>query len=119
MNAPAPAETLGQKRCRFTLMVASLLQYMKSQGYDAALNEVMRTQAQASANAASGAGISNSLHLVGLAADINLYKNGTYLSLSSDHLPFGIWWEAQGGSWGGRFSKPDGNHYSLMHNGVR
>jgi len=112
-------ETLGQKRCRFSLMIANLLLYMKSQGYDGALDQVKRTQVEANVNAASGAGISNSLHLLGLAADINLYKNGTYLPLSSDHLQFGVWWEAQGGSWGGRFSKPDGNHYSLMHNGVR
>lgn len=118
MSAPI-TESLSHKRCRFSLMIAELLVYMKSQGYDGALDQVKRTQAEANANVAAGTGISNSLHTIGLAADINLYKNGTYLSLSSDHMQFGVWWEAKGGSWGGRFSKPDGNHYSLMHNGVR
>ncbi|HBJ0947911.1 TPA: M15 family metallopeptidase, partial [Escherichia coli] len=32
----------------------------------------------------------------------------------------GEYWESLGGSWGGRFkSRPDGNHFSLEHNGVR
>lgn len=32
----------------------------------------------------------------------------------------GQYWESLGGSWGGRFkSRPDGNHFSLEHDGVR
>ena len=59
----------------------------------------------------------NSLHKLKLAQDINLFKDGTYLTKTSDHLYFGEYWEGLGGSWGGRFS--DGNHYSLAHNGMR
>ena len=56
--------------------------------------------------------IKNSFHFKGLAKDINLFKDGRYIRESSDHLPFGIFWESLGGTWGGRFRKKDGNHYS-------
>src|SRR6056297_1693297 len=63
----------------------------------------------------------NSLHFKGLAKDINLFKDGKYLTQSVDHKPLGEFWESLGGSWGGRFgeSEPgagdgwDGNHYSM------
>ncbi|HAO1973206.1 TPA: M15 family peptidase, partial [Escherichia coli] len=31
----------------------------------------------------------------------------------------GEYWESIGGTWGGRFSRADGNHFSLEHNGVK
>lgn len=57
----------------------------------------------------------NSLHYIGLAIDLNLFKNGEYLKDTNDHKELGEFWESLGGSWGGRFN--DGNHYSLEHNG--
>jgi len=56
--------------------------------------------------------IKNSYHYIGLAKDINLFKDGKYLRKSEDHLPLGIIWELLGGTWGGRWRKRDGNHYS-------
>ena len=56
--------------------------------------------------------IKNSFHLKGLAKDLNLFKNKKYLRKTSDHLPLGLVWESLGGTWGGRFRKKDGNHYS-------
>jgi hypothetical protein len=58
-------------------------------------------------------------HHIGLAADLLLYKNGEYLQQSDEYKPLGEIWEAMGPplgvelTWGGRFSKPDGNHFSL------
>ncbi|MGO3686517.1 MAG: M15 family metallopeptidase, partial [Proteus vulgaris] len=43
-----------------------------------------------------------------------------YLTATSDYKELGEYWESLGGSWGGRFkTRPDGNHFSLEHNGVR
>lgn len=53
----------------------------------------------------------NSFHYKRLAIDLNLFKNGAYLTKTSDHEPLGVFWESIGGTWGGRWN--DGNHYSL------
>jgi hypothetical protein len=51
-----------------------------------------------------------------LAIDINLFKDGVYLESTEHHRQLGEWWEAQGGTWGGRFKQPDGNHYQYKAN---
>lgn len=63
-----------------------------------------------------------SLHYIGLAVDLNLFSgDGEYIKNSDDprYLQFGEFWEVMGGSWGGRFSDGDANHFSLEHNGRR
>ena len=32
---------------------------------------------------------------------------------TKSHFKFGLFWEELGGTWGGRFKNPDGNHYEL------
>jgi hypothetical protein len=110
---------LSEKRSLFTKMVAELILEALRQGFQPALGEAFRPPETAKQYALEGRGISNSLHTVGLAVDLILYRNGTYLTKSEDYLPLGVWWESQGGAWGGRFSKPDGNHFSLAHEGRR
>lgn len=112
-------ETLRQKQSRFARSVPLLLQYIVARGYEATLGEAWRTEAQAQANAASGAGISNSLHRERLAIDINLFKDGVYLASGEEHAPFGTFWKSLGPdyAWGGDFAKPDPNHYSIAHGG--
>lgn len=120
-------ETLSQKRCRFTDQLMDLLTYAKSQGYDAAIDQVKRTQVEANANAEHGVGIVHSLHLLGLAGDLLLYKQGVYLDKSEAYEFLGVYWEglSPDARWGGRFKdehgrpKPDGDHFSLEHNGVK
>ena len=48
-------------------------------------------------------------HPLGLAIDLNLFKNGKYLKKTSDHKFLGIYWKMLGGIWGGDWD--DGNHY--------
>lgn len=84
-----------------------------------AIDEAKRSQAQAQANAKSGAGIANSLHLIPLAADFVLYIDGVYKTETSDYKALGMYWESLSplARWGGHFK--DGNHFSLEHNGVK
>ncbi|WP_272666612.1 M15 family metallopeptidase [Providencia sp. PROV069] len=105
------------KQNRFTGMVAKLIIFAQANGYQLTFGEAYRTEEQAKLNEKSGKGISKSLHTERLAVDFNLFKDGKWLTASSDHKLLGEYWESLGGSWGGRFN--DGNHYSLEHNGVR
>ena len=111
--------TLGAKQRKFTLMLAELIQFAYANGYELTFGEAYRDPRIAELNAQAGTGISNSLHSKRLAVDLNLFIIGVYQETSDSHKPLGDYWESIGGSWGGRFSKPDGNHYSLEHEGVR
>ena len=53
-----------------------------------------------------------SFHSKRLAIDLNLFIDGVYQRRTAAHRPIGEFWESLGGTWGGRFSNPDGNHYS-------
>ncbi len=107
-----PAVRLGEKQELFTASLAILLQYMISQGYQPRLAFVLRCED-------CPVGRAQSLHKSKLAADIDLFKDGQYLTETEDHRQFGEFWEAMGvhHSWGGHFD--DGNHYSLTHDGRR
>ena len=111
--------TLGQKQRKFTLMVARLIQWTYANGYELTFGEAYRTPEQAALNAKKGSGIANSLHTMRLAIDLNLFVDGIYQSRSEAYEPLGKHWESMGGAWGGRFSRPDGNHFSLEWNGIR
>lgn len=109
-----------EKRWLFTSLVAKLIDKINSTpGYACAGNEWFRPVAQAAVNAAKGSGIKNSLHTLGLAIDINLYKDGVWQTTTEAHRQFGEWWKQQHElcRWGGDFK--DGNHYSMEHNGVK
>lgn len=112
--------TLLQKQQIFAKLLAQLITWAYDQGYKITIGEVQRTRLQAVANAVIGKGIKKSLHLVKLAADLNLFKDGIYLTKTEDHEPLGEYWESLSAEeykcrWGGRFG--DGNHYSIEHEG--
>ncbi|MGL4925620.1 MAG: M15 family metallopeptidase [Plesiomonas shigelloides] len=111
---------LSEKQQKFTSMVGKLIAFADAKGLGLTFGEAYRTEAQAKANASTGKGIANSLHCQRLAVDFNLFKNGEYMTKTEDYRELGEYWESIGGSWGGRFtSRPDGNHFSLEHHGVR
>ncbi|RQM39124.1 M15 family metallopeptidase [Erwinia psidii] len=111
--------TLSEKQAVFSVMVAKLIFRADECGYRLTFGEAYRTAEQAALNAKNGRGIARSLHTQRLAVDFNLFINGEYRTDSAAYLPLGEYWESIGGSWGGRFKQPDGNHFSLEHNGVR
>ena len=101
-------ETLSQKQRRFTRMVGMLIDWAYMLGYELTFGDAYR-------DPRCPYGSEVSLHKERLAVDLNLFKDGKYLSETEDHRKLGEYWESIGGSWGGRFS--DGNHYSLAHGG--
>lgn len=112
--------SLGQKQRQFTRMIAQLIEYAYSQGYELTFGDAYRDPRLHGAFGKSGGyGSSTSVHKQRLAVDFNLFKDGEYLSKTSDHKFLGTYWEGLGGEWGGRFSFGDGNHYSLEHNGYK
>lgn len=109
--------TLRQKQSLFAVLIARLIQYATALGYEVTFGEAYRSPAEADRLAKLGKGIRNSLHCQRLAIDLNLFREGRYLSSTDAHRPLGEWWERQHPlcRWGGRFN--DGNHYSLEHGG--
>jgi len=113
--------TLGKKQEIFSRAIALLIQYAVFKGYEIRIGEVERSKQEATRK-----GFPNSNHTRKLAADLNLFRDGKYLSKTSDHLELGEFWESLTGeyngteltfAWGGRFR--DGNHYSIQHGKVR
>lgn len=113
--------TLGEQQRLFPPLVAKLIQFAYEQGYELTFSEAYRTPQQAAFNAKVGSGISNSLHIKRLAIDLNLFKDGDYLTDSEAYRELGDYWKTlhPDAAWGGDFSKPDGNHFSLAWQGVR
>lgn len=97
---------------RFAKMFFLLLKFATAHGYEWKIGRAFVTEAEAAST-----GFTKSLHRKLLAIDLELYKDGKYLTKTEEHNELGEYWESIGGSWGGRFE--DGNHYSLEHNGIR
>lgn len=91
---------------QFAAMVMRLLSKAHGLGYMVTLGHAYRCE-----NCYTGA--AKSFHKQRLAIDLNLFQDGVYLPDTEAHQALGEWWESIGGTWGGRFNPPDGNHYSL------
>jgi len=93
--------SLRQEQSKFARKLSLLIAFAYEKGYELTLGDAYATTGH----------IQNSFHYKRLAIDLNLFRNGTYLTETDDHRELGEFWESLGGSWGGRFD--DGNHYSL------
>ena len=112
--------TLGEKQRLFTRLVGLLISYAYKQGYELTFGDAYRSPEQATANAAAGTGIVHSLHTKRLAVDLNLFVKGQYVTDSGAYKPLGDYWKQLDplNRWGGDFTKPDGNHFSMTDEGV-
>ena len=111
-----------QLQQQFAQDVARLILKAAELGYGVTLGDAYRSPEQAAANAASGSGIARSLHCERLAIDLNLFKDGRYITDGEGHRELGAWWKTLGPMhrWGGDFSTlKDNNHYSLSPDGKR
>ena len=93
--------TLREQQSKFALMVAKLILWAFDNGYEIALGDAY----------AKVGHISGSFHYQRLAIDLNLFKDGHYLTGTTEYKPLGIYWKSLGGSWGGDWY--DGGHFSL------
>lgn len=101
--------------------VGQLIDWATKAGYELTWGETYRTPEQALINAANGSGIVHSLHLIRLAVDLNLFKDGQLLQAVEDYQPLGEHWESLDPlcCWGGRFHRVDVFHFSLTWQGVK
>jgi hypothetical protein len=100
--------TLREARCKFTGMLALLITYAKSLGYEIAIGKDGLKH------------MPGSLHFEGLAEDFDLYKDGIWIIDATGHKDLGEYWIGLGGSWGGYFkgeNEGDYNHYSFAWDG--
>lgn len=114
--------TLQGKQFLFAASLPELISHARAQGFQVTLGEAWRSDETAALYEKEGKGVSNSLHRLRLAIDINLFKNGVYLTDTSDYAEIGKYWESLSAPdaeycWGGNFN--DGNHFSIEHDGVR
>lgn len=101
---------------------AKLVVWGEAKGYQFAWGETLRTAAQAMINAANGSGITHSLHLVKLAVDLSLFKDGVLLESVEDYRPLGEYWKTLDPlcRWGGDFvTRPDADHFSITFQGIQ
>lgn len=105
--------SLGSDQREFTRMLQLLLEFLHDNGYEATLGDAYRDKrVHGDYGVRVGYGHSRSFHKKRLAIDLNLFKDGKYLTDTEDHRPLGMFWKSIGGTWGGDFKKKDGNHYS-------
>lgn len=119
---------LGDKQRLFAYLIAKLIVWCYKNDYEVSFGEATRDPRIAVLNSKAGKGISNSLHLKRLAIDLNLFVDKSlesdedfYAVDSEAHRPIGEYWKTLHPlcRWGGDFAKPDGNHYSMEHGGVK
>ncbi len=114
--------TLHEQQVLFAQLLPDLIGQAFVLGFDVVMGETYRTPEQAARNAATGAGIAHSLHVSRLAVDLLLFdKAGKWLKDSEAYRPLGEWWERQHplACWGGKFTRPDGGHFSLTRDGIK
>lgn len=95
--------TLRERQTEFARAVPRLIDAAFVLGYEVTLGDCFR-------DARCTYGSKYSAHKKRLAIDINLFKDGKYLTRTKDHKALGKFWESLGGIWGGR-RWGDGNHY--------
>ncbi len=93
---------LRERQTEFARLVPQLINKAFDLGYKVTLGDAYR-------DPRCPYGSKSSRHRMRLAIDLNLFKDGVYLTETDDHESLGMWWESKGGLWGGRFN--DGNHY--------
>src|ERR1700739_2108788 len=114
--------TLAEQQRRFLPLVAKLVDHAYAQGYELTAGELYRSPEQAALNAQHGSGIANSLHTLRLAIDLQLFKDGIYLTDGVAYKALGEFWKTLDPlcCWGGDFTtRADGNHFSMTWGGIR
>ena len=105
------AKTLRERQSEFASKVPLLINKALELGYEVTLGDAYRDpRVHGQFGERKAYGESKSFHKLRLAIDLNLYKQGKYLTKTNDHHELGMFWKSLGGTWGGKWQ--DGNHYS-------
>jgi len=111
---------LGDLQKAFAKEIPRLIDKAYELGYEVTLGDAYRDpRSHGKLGERIAYGAKFSCHKMRLAIDLNLFKDGKYLTATDDHKLLGEWWEAQApeNCWGGRFN--DGNHYSKTFEGSK
>jgi hypothetical protein len=100
--------SLGEDQEEFAVAIGKLIVWAYSQGYRIRLGDTYPGKFKHSVFGQ---------HPKGLAIDLNLFRDGRYLTLTEDHAPLGHFYESLSphATWGGHWN--DGNHYSWKERG--
>jgi hypothetical protein len=111
--------TLHDAQALHVKLVAQLITYAYSEGYELSWGEAYRTPEQAQWDADHHTGIVNSVHCDRLAVDLQLFKDGVYLTDPTEYAILGTFWKALDPScrWGGDFTTVDADHFSITWEG--
>ena len=114
--------TLGEKQRLFTKLMAQLVLWAYEHDYELTVGDAYRdprSHGEWGVTKERTYGRSRSNHKRRLAMDFNLFIDGKYQTTSEAYKELGEYWESlhELCRWGGRFS--DGNHFSLLHEGIR
>jgi hypothetical protein len=114
--------TLREKQSLFAYRVGLLLLKVVELGYECTLGDAYRDpRLHGEVGEKKGYGHSKSCHKVRLAIDLNLFKDGKYITNEVGHEELGKWWKDGHplARWGGDFRIKDFNHYSFEHEGMQ
>jgi hypothetical protein len=108
-----------QRQQLFASLVPRLIDAALGLGFGVTLGETRRPRTILSRLTPAGVGSPRSLHPDGLAIDVHLFRGDVYLTRTEDHSELGAIWKGLHPlcRWGGDFSRPDGNHYSVTYQG--
>jgi hypothetical protein len=98
----------------FVLAVSHLIQFVYSQGFELTFGDAFRdTRVHGKYGEKVGYSSATSFHKKRLAIDLNLFKDGVYLTNTEAYRFAGEWWIKEypnKSTWGGKWN--DGNHFS-------
>ena len=105
-------KTLSAKQREFTFLVAQLIIWACSEGFELTFGDAYRDEDTQRKMVEKGLSKTmKSKHLERLAIDLNLFVHGKYTTNPDDYKPLGEYWESLGGVWGGRWKMRDANHF--------
>ena len=110
---------LSVKQRAFTRMIADLIIFAYEQGYELTVGDFFRDpRLHGKFGERGGYGSSKSVHKLRIAADLNLWVNGKYIT-TSEHPAWDElheYWESIGGA---KRVPKDANHFSMEYQGCR
>jgi hypothetical protein len=112
--------TIGEKQRLLAKLLPRLLDKAHELGFEVTLGDAFRDpRLFGMPGEYKGYGAAWSCHKFRLAIDLNLFRDGDYLTRTEDHEALGKFWESLHPEcrWGGHFKAPDGNHYAIRHEG--